>query len=175
MKLIKPIARGKSIFFREVSNDDADFIVSLRTDPTKNQFISATSNDVDEQKRFIGQYLKSETDFYFVICNWESRAIGTIRLYDVQEGSFCWGSWILISEAPSSAALESALLMYDFAFYALHYKRSHFDVRKENKRVVEFHKRLGAVVVSEDELNLYFTFEHDAYISIREKYKRFLP
>lgn len=175
MNLIKPIVRGKSIFFREVGIDDADFIVALRTDPAKNKFISTTSSDVEEQKRFIGRYRESESDFYFVICDWQSREVGTIRLYDVRSESFCWGSWILVTDAPATAALESALLMYEFAFFALHYKRSHFDVRKENTRVVEFHKRLGASVVSENELNLYFTFERDAYILIREKYKRFLP
>jgi hypothetical protein len=115
------------------------------------------------------------TDFYFIIADWHGRSIGTVRIYDIRDDSFCWGSWILSVEAPMSAAIESALLVYDFAFYSLHYKYSHFDVRKENVSVVNFHKRFGAVVTAEDEMNYFFEFSKESYGSIRTKYLRFLP
>ena len=172
---MKPYVRGKSIFFREVTPEDAEFIVNLRTDPLKSRHLSATSADISKQKEFISTYASSETDFYFIICDWAQQPMGTIRIYDIKEHSFCWGSWILANGHPASAAVESAILIYDFAFFALHYERSHFDVRKENTRVVEFHKRFGAQVTGEDELNLYFNYERDAYVSIRERYRRFLP
>lgn len=172
---MKPYVRGKSIFLREVRMDDAEFIVALRTDPVKSKHLSATSADLDKQRNFISSYMESESDFYYIICDWQRTPVGTIRLYDVKDDSFCWGSWILSDRHPPSAAVESALLLYDFAFFSLHYARSHFDVRKENLRVIDFHKRFGANVVGEDELNLYFNYERDNYLSIREKYRRFLP
>lgn len=172
---MKPYVRGKSIYFREVSADDADFILDLRTDPGKGRHLSQTSGDVQKQRDYIAGYLRSETDFYFIICDYDKRPVGTVRIYDIRDDSFCWGSWILSAEAPRNAAIESALLVYDFAFFSLHYPRAHFDVRKENERVVEFHKRFGARIIDEDELNFYFAYDRPAYLATREKYLRFLP
>lgn len=172
---MKPLARGKSIFLREVILEDAEFILSLRTNPLKNKHVSITHNDLERQKNFIISYTKNITDYYFIICDLNQRELGTVRIYDIKGDSFCWGSWILSSEAPANAAIESALLLYDFAFYSLHYARSHFDVRKENSRVVSFHKRFGANIVKEDGLNLYFEYTYEAYLAIRQKYSRYLP
>lgn len=172
---MKPYVIGKTIYFREVNTDDAEFILKLRTDPDKNKHLSITANDVGRQREFISNYLTSHSDFYFIICDFEHKPKGTIRIYDIKDDSFCWGSWILSKDAPNKAAIESALLIYDFAFFSLHYKKSHFDVRKENCRVVDFHKRFGALVVGEDDLNYYFEYKRDAYLSAREKYIRYIP
>lgn len=172
---MKPYVLGKSIFFREVVIADAEFIIGLRTDLEKSKHLSVTSNNIDEQRDFISYYLKSQVDYYFIISDWNKQLLGTIRIYDIQGDSFSWGSWILSRGAPTNAAIESALLIYDFAFFSLHYHKSHFDVRKENQRVVHFHKRFGALIVNEDDINFYFQYDLDTYNSLRHKYSRFLP
>ena len=172
---MKPYVLGKSIFFREVVIADAEFIIELRTDLERSKHLSVTSDNIEKQRNFISCYLNSEIDYYFIISDWNKKSLGTIRIYDIQGDSFCWGSWILSKDAPSSAAIESALLIYDFAFFSLHYQKSHFDVRKENQRVVEFHKRFGASIINEDNLNFYFQYDLDTYFSVRQKYRRFLP
>lgn len=172
---MKPCVRGKSITFREVKLSDAEFLLSLRTNPNLNKHLSATVADVDKQKEYISKYLESLTDYYFIITDWKYRSLGTIRIYDIQGDSFCWGSWILSGDAPNNAAIESALLIYDYGFFSLHYRKSHFDVRKANTRVVDFHKRFGAQIVMEDELNFYFTYDRSTYMQVREKYSRYLP
>lgn len=172
---MKPCVRGKSIFFREVSVDDAKFILDLRTNPDKNKFLSTTENDLEKQKAYIHSYLKSDTEYYFIICNWKCNTLGTVRIYDVREDSFCWGSWIISKDAPTSVAIESALLVYDFAFYSLHYSKSHFDVRKNNAKVINFHERFGATIVGEDELNYFFEYTREKYLEVRQKYTRYLP
>ncbi|MBU1689241.1 MAG: GNAT family N-acetyltransferase [Gammaproteobacteria bacterium] len=172
---MKPYVLGKSIFFREVMIEDAEFIIKLRTDPEKSRHISVTSGDIEKQKGFIASYLQSQTEYYFVICDLNRRSIGTIRIYDVRDNSFCWGSWILADDAPRNAAIESALLIYDFAFFSLHYQKSHFDVRKKNIKVVDFHKRFGALIVGEDDLNYYFEYDRATYLNLRPKYQRYLP
>jgi len=167
---MKPYVRGKTIFLREVTIDDSEFIVNLRTDPKNSKYISSTEKDVEKQKNFISDYLQSETDYYFIISNWDYRPLGTVRIYDVRGDSFCWGSWILLKDAQINTAIESALLIYDFAFFSLHYTKSHFDVRKENQKVVDFHKLFGACVVSEDDLNLNLEYTFEAYLSVRKKW-----
>jgi RimJ/RimL family protein N-acetyltransferase len=172
---VKPVVRGKKLYLREVVLDDAEFILCLRTDPRKNRYLSPTTTDVSQQRDFIERYQQSLTDYYFIICDWQARSLGTVRIYDIQGDSFCWGSWILSADSPTSTAIESALLIYDFAFYSLHYKSSHFDVRKENLSVVDFHKRFGALIIKENELDYFFKYSLDSYRLIREKYLRFLP
>lgn len=172
---MKPYVRGKSIFFREVAMDDSEFITTLRHDPLKSKHLSRSLDDVEQQREFIASYLQSKTDFYFIICDWHWNKLGTVRIYDIRDDSFCWGSWILMSNAPRSSAIESALLIYDFAFFALHYERSHFDVRKANKRVVDFHLRFGANITHEDDCNYYFAYDKDKYMLARHRYLRYLP
>lgn len=172
---MKPYVRGKNISLREIQLSDAEFVVGLRTDPDKNKHLSSTSNDIEQQKNYISSYFNSLSDYYFIIMDRNQNSIGTIRIYDIRGDSFCWGSWILSKDASQSAAIESALLIYDFAFFALHYSKSHFDVRKANGKVVEFHKRFGAQIIEEDELNFYFEYTREAYISVRDKYRRYLP
>lgn len=172
---MKPYVRGKNIALREIQLSDAEFVVGLRTDQDRNKHLSPTPNDIDRQRNFINTYFESVTDYYFIITDWNHRALGTIRIYDVRGDSFCWGSWILSKNAPKSAAIESALLIYDFGFFALHYTKSHFDVRKTNHRVVDFHKRFGAHIVRDDNLNFYFEYDRNTYLDTREKYSRYLP
>lgn len=172
---MKPDICGKTISMREVTVDDAEFILKLRTDPEKNKYLSPTTGDVESQRKYISTHLKSETDYYFVITDMGQRPVGTVRIYDIRNDSFCWGSWILSNDAPRYAALETALLIYDFAFFFLHYSKSHFEVRKENEKVIFFHKRLGAQIVSEDEQNFYFEYTKEAYLIEREKYHDYLP
>ena len=172
---MKPVVRGKHIALREITPNDADFLLRLRTDPNLGKHLSPTTADIDQQKAYIFNYLTSLTDYYFIVTDWQQRNLGTIRIYDIQGNSFCWGSWILSKEAPSTAAIESALLIYDFGFFALHYHMSHFDVRKANTKVVDFHKRFGARVIREDELNYFFEYDRGTYLKTREKYARYLP
>jgi hypothetical protein len=80
----------------------------------------------------------------------------------------------LADNAPKTAAIESVLLIYDFALYSLYFKKSHFDVRKLNTNVVEFHKRFGAIITSEDELNFYFSYSVESYEATRKRFLKFL-
>ena len=172
----KPYVIGKSIFFREITPEDAEFVMQLRLDTVKGQFISATENNISTQKQYIENYLSDTNSYYFVICHKKNNVpIGTIRIYDIQKDSFCWGSWILSEDAPVIAAIESALLIYDFAFFALHFKKSHFDVRKQNTSVVAFHQRFGATIVDENELDYFFHYDLETYLKVRSKYERYLP
>lgn len=64
--------------------------------------------------------------------------------------------------------------MYDFAFYELGFAKSHFDVRKNNLKVVAFHKRFGTIITGEDDENYYFKFTLKGYIKTWKKYAKFV-
>lgn len=175
MTFQKPILTGKSINLRAVTVGDAAFILRLRLDASLNTHLSATDPDLGKQVAWLEQHPWGQGQYYFIVEDKSAKAVGTVRLYDFQDDSFCWGSWILLPEAPRKAAVESALLVYEFGFYQLGFLRSHFDVRKKNTRVIDFHQRLGAQIVRESELDYFFIYCRKDYEAIKERYRSFLP
>lgn len=155
----------KNIQLRLVEPSDAEFILSLRLDGNYNRYLSKVAGTVEDQRSWIESYKEDEAvgkQYYFVIERLDGTPCGTVRLYDIRDESFCWGSWILNRNKTKYAALESALLIYRYGFDILGFEKSHFEVMKENIGVVNFHKRMGAQVVREDEVNFYFEITKDA-------------
>ena len=165
------ILESKNIRLRFVEDSDAEFILSLRLNDLYNTFLSSVSPDVEEQKKWIRKYKDDERNgiqYYFIIERLDGTPCGTVRIYDIRNDSFCWGSWILNENKTRYAALESAFLVYEFGFKQLGFKKSHFDVMKENKKVIQFHTRIGAVKTSEDEINYYFEITQEAVEKAKE-------
>ena len=165
---------SKSIGIRLVQESDAPFILSLRLDDNYNQFLSKVNADLDAQVNWIKEYKKDEASkkqFYFIIEKLDGTPCGTVRIYDIREDSFCWGSWILNRDKTRFAAIESALLVYEFGFNYLKLNNSHFDVMKKNKKVISFHEKFGAQCISEDNDNFYFTINKKNVNDSIERFK----
>ncbi|MEN9986235.1 MAG: hypothetical protein RI925_1737 [Pseudomonadota bacterium] len=165
---------GNNLVFRDATPEDAEFIVALRTDETKSRFISKTSTDVSQQVAWLESYAQDNSQVYFIMEDREHNPVGTVRLYDQQGPSFCWGSWVIREGSPSSYAVESALMVYRFAL-SLGFDRAHFDVRKGNESVWKFHERFGAERTSESELDYFYTLSQAAIEKSLNKYAKFLP
>lgn len=165
--------KNKTIFLRFAEVSDAEFIHSLRINEDFNKYLSVVDDDIAKQENWLLEYKKREKqglEYYFIICrNSDSLPIGTVRVYDFigNKESFCWGSWILNENKTKYAALESALLIYDFAFFNLGFKRCHMDIRKKNIKVIEFHKRFGVEIVGETDLDLIGYYYPHNYLLIR--------
>ena len=171
------IINGKNINLRTVIEDDAKFIFHLRQDPVKTQYISKVTGTVENQRKWIKDYKKREKaqlEYYFVIESKSREPLGLVRIYDFKDNSFCWGSWLIKNNAPKLTGIESALQIYEFAFYTMNFTQSHFDVRKENEKVIAFHKRFGAKVIDENKIDYFFTIIKNDYELTRKKYKRYL-
>ena len=165
---------GRTLVFRNAKVDDAEFILSLRTDEIKSRYLSKTLPDIDAQRAWLDEYQTGQGQAYFII-EYQREAIGTVRLYDARGDSFCWGSWILKEGRPSHAAMESTLMVYAYACNQLGFKAAHFDVRKGNEKVWQFHERFGARMVNETDLDYYYVLELTAIVESFERYKKFLP
>ena len=171
------LLEGKNINLRTVEIEDADFIYTMRQNQNKTKYLSKVTGTVDSQKEWIKNYKQredEEKEFYFIIESKNKDKFGLVRIYDLKNDSFCWGSWLIKEDTPKTTAIESALQIYEFGFYKLGFEKSHFDVRKGNDKVIAFHQRFGAKIVSEDELDYFFNFEKRDYEIIKEKYKRYL-
>jgi len=167
--------KSKTIHFRLAEVADAQFIHSLRIDKRYNQHLSFVDDDVAKQEQWLIEYKKKEAlkqEYYFIIQrNNDLLPIGTVRIYDFigEKDSFCWGSWILNENKTRYSALECALMIYDFAFLDLGYKRCHMDIRKENLKVIDYHKRFGVKIIGETEHDLLGHYFIEDYLKIRDE------
>ena len=167
--------RGKTLRLRNASITDAAFILSLRVNSNKAQHLSKVTGDLRDQENWLRGYEVRDGEAYFIIEDLQGTPLGTIRLYDQQDDSFCWGSWILIDGAPANAAIESALIIYTYALNSLGFCTAHFQVHKSNERVCKFHERFGANRMSEDYVQYSYKLENSAIQLALDKYRRFLP
>lgn len=165
---------GTRLRFRDATPEDAAFILSLRLDPAKNQFLSSTSADVDRQRSWLERYAASDDQVYFIIEDLAGKAVGTVRTYEPRGPSFCWGSWILGDNAPASSAVESTLMVYSFGL-ACGFTRAHFDVRRANEKVWQYHEWLGAVRTGEDDLDFFYVIDEPAIRSLLDLFASRVP
>lgn len=167
--------KGKSLVFRNVVVADAEFILSLRINPQKSRYLSKVSSALDEQLNWISGYERRDTEAYFIIEDFHGVPLGTVRIYDARGESFCWGSWILLDGVASSAAIESALMVYVYALESLGFRCAHFQVRKDNERVWKFHERFGAERTAENEVEYEYRLSNAAIEMSIDRYRRYLP
>ena len=164
---------GKTLTFRNADMEDAAFILLLRNDSEKSRYLGPVSAAVADQQAWLKHYAGADDQAYFII-EYQGESIGTVRLYDPQGDSFCWGSWILKNTRPNHAAMESALMVYAYAIDHLGFKSAHFDVRKGNERVWQFHERFGAHRTAENEVDYFYAIDGEAIAASRKHYQRFL-
>jgi RimJ/RimL family protein N-acetyltransferase len=171
------LIESKTIRLRLVEQSDAEFILCLRVDKKYNQFLSIIRSDLQSQKNWIKQYKideKAEKQFYFIIENSDGVPCGTVRIYDLKEDSFCWGSWIVKHDAPIYTAIESMLLIYEFGFNYLGKEAARIDVRNDNIRVIALHKNFGAQVIKIDEVDTYFILSKERYLENFNRFKKYI-
>ncbi|QKJ36922.1 GNAT family N-acetyltransferase [Pseudomonas sp. MPDS] len=150
---------SKSIRLRLIEESDAEFVLRLRLDENYNKYLSSVVADIDAQRSWIRSYKFDEAagnQYYFIIERLDGTRCGTVRIYDIRENSFSWGSWILNEDKTRYSAIESAFLIYEFGFDHLGFEKCHFDVRKENTKVISFHEKMGAYRTSETDMDILF-------------------
>lgn len=159
---------------RLVELRDAQLILDLRLNPKLNRYLSHTNGDVKFQEDWILKYKARESEgleYYFLILSKTNALSGTIRIYNIDYSAkkFTIGSWIVKEGADPIVSLESILAAEKFAFVNLKMEYNYFDVRKDNRSVIRFHKNRGAEVIGKDELNFYFSLDKqkfDIYIDV---------
>lgn len=177
---MKNLLKSKNLIFKFVEEKDAEFILELRKNENLNKYIHSTDITVFQQKEWIKKYKikeKEKQEYYFRIDTIEGEKLGFVRIYaiDYDKKEFTWGSWIMKPERPKFAAIESALIIYEFAFKYLNMEKSIFDVRRKNEKVLAFHDRFGATKTGENDLDVFYVLEKEKYFELREeRYKQFL-
>jgi len=151
--------------FRLVNEGDAEFIVGLRTNKKLARYISHTDNSLDNQINWIKNYKQREAEgkeYYILFEDAEHSPLGVLRLYKIEGDHFTAGSWLVKPDAEEFAALKSDLFLLIFGFEDLKMNRCFIDVRKDNKKLVRYHKMFFKPI-GEDENNLYLDMDRSGY------------
>lgn len=135
---------GFAFRLRPIGDEDAEFVVQLRTDTERSRYIHATSNRVEDQLAWFADYYERQGDYYFVIERRQDNVReGMISIYEIDatQTTAEWGRWIL--RPGSLAAIESAWLMYRVAFENLMLGSVYSRTVAANDAVVSFHDSCG--------------------------------
>lgn len=154
---------------RFVDENDARFIVDLRTDPSLSRFIHATDNDIQKQIDWIRRYKEREeagAEYYFVFST-DEKPYGVERIYDIDDHSFTHGSLVFAADSPFGASIKADLITREVGFSLLDKVVNLFDVSKGNNGVIAYHQRFKPVVLSEDEESYHYSLSKENF----EKYK----
>lgn len=160
---------------RLVDLHDAEFICSLRADPTLNLHLSVAPVDVSAQQEWLVSYKEREAqglEFYFVI-RCDGQDVGVVRLYDFRYinglKSFSWGSWIIRPPRAPGIVTFSAIMMYELGFDVLNFDRAHFEVMRGNLAVLAFHERSGAILENTLADRFEYGFWPDGWTGFRQR------
>lgn len=161
---------GVRLRLRLIEPDDAAYVYGLRTDPAYNAHLSAVQGTADDQRRWIESYKAREAalhELYYVIERRDGVPCGLVRLYDISAEGFTWGSWILDTNKPQKAALESALLSFGIGFEHLDLPAAYVDVRKNNARAISIYERLGMTEIRRDDQDIFYRFDRTRFLADR--------
>lgn len=132
---------------RLVREEDAEFIVKLRTDSQNMRFIHDTDSSVEKQVDWIRNYKKREeegVEYYFIFFR-DDNPLGVYRLYNLHDGIFTTGSWVFMRACDSSSPILAAIIAIELAFENLNLELvDAFDgCHVDNKKVDKVNRLLG--------------------------------
>ncbi|GHT61857.1 hypothetical protein AGMMS50239_13720 [Bacteroidia bacterium] len=156
---------------RLVNEDDAEFIVALRTDPRLSRYIHETSPSVEDQKQWIRNYKKREAqglDYYFMF-SVNSVRQGLARIYDITEDSFTQGSWVFSPDAFLGASVLGNIISSEIGFEFLDKKILYSDARRDNN-THRFVQSFGPEIIKTDELNIYYKILPEGFNQGKQKH-----
>ena len=169
--LIKPFNKY-GLTFRTVEEEDASFILELRTDKILSKFLSATSPDIEQQKKWIKNYKQREDkneEAYFISLDDNGGRQGLNRLYNYNKAGFEIGSWLYKRGQEVSAAILGDLAARDYGFETLGFSTCMFKVRKANLSVIRYHLAFKPEKIKESEIDYYFRLSYNNYKTQRDK------
>lgn len=133
--------------YRFVNEEDASFIVSLRTDPIKSRFIGRTDDSVESQKKWIRHYKERErkgTDYYFIFY-FGTIPAGVTRIYEIEDNHFIHGSWVFANNVPPFCSLAAAVIAREVAYDTLGLEEEidTSGIHEDNQGVLQVSRMMG--------------------------------
>lgn len=163
---------------RLVDENDANFILSLRTNEKLSKYIHKTDDNVEKQREWIKEYKRRESDgsdYYFIFIK-DEEPFGVCRIYDIDrdKSKATVGSWVCKPDIDSSLPILSIIITRDVLFEILNLSFDCFDVKFDNKKVRRFHESCGAVQECVEGDTVFYKLDKKSYIKSRNELLQFL-
>lgn len=159
---------------RFVVENDAEFIVKLRTDETLSKFIHFTDNDIEKQKEWIRNYKFREAlgqEYYFIFF-YNGEPIGLERIYNITQDAFTHGSLVFSPDSPIGSSVKADIITREVGFSILDKKTNLFDVSKGNNGVITYHQRYKPIKISEDEESYHYSLSKENFDYYKSVYMK---
>lgn len=150
---------------RLVREEDAEFIVKLRTNEHNSRYIHDTVADVAQQEEWLRAYKQRESEgneYYFVFeANGEPQ--GVYRIYNRHEEWCVTGSWVFKQDAERNSALKALIITHEIVFDVLGHTYVHDvdGINENNQGVINAMKSIGGKFWGErkEEKGIYKQFD----------------
>jgi hypothetical protein len=159
--------------YRLVKEEDAEFIIMIRTNQRLSRFIHATQKDINKQKEWIKGYKEREKigkEYYYIFEDKGGISLGVSRIYNICKNEFTHGSWVFSPTAQVGCAVLGDVIVREIGFELLSLEKDFFDVRKKNIIVLKYNMGYNPSIIKEDELNIYFQLDYQNFKKGRQKY-----
>lgn len=132
---------------RLVNENDANFILSLRSDPNRTKYMLTLDNEIENQKKWIQEYKKREKDgldYYFIYSNKTGEPIGLNRASHIDYSSRTAkvSSWIAV-EGLKYEPLIMILLGNEIVFKLIGVDETWGELHKSNNSAHKILKLFG--------------------------------
>ncbi len=132
--------KGKLTSLIQLTISDATEIVNLRNDEKFNKFLFQETISLEEQKKWINNKNSLETEVNFKITDVNNNFIGTISIYNIENGKGEFGRYIAKN---AINAIEAELLLLKFCFEELKMTVVYCYTNIKNENVYRQHTKLG--------------------------------
>jgi len=136
---------GKYIYLRTIKVNDSRYIFNLRKLKRISLYLNNPPKKISDQILWIKKNIKNIKTLDFLIYDKKNnKKIGTIGFNDIdkQKSVAEWGRWICTGTSLQS--IESAIILIDYGFNKLKFKKIYSLTNSKNKKVLNFHKRTKA-------------------------------
>lgn len=161
---------------RLVREEDAAFILELRTDARLGRFLHATDDDMEKQVAWIKDYKMREArgeEYYFIYFSGDA-PIGVNRIYNIHPLYATGGSWICKPGLPAKQVFATSIICREIIFDLLNIPENRIDVRKGNKQVLWYHRITGGEITHESELDYFLTITRESFAQKKENLLKML-
>ena len=136
---------GKYVYLKSLELNDCKYIFNLRKLKKISQYLNDPPKKISDQILWIKNNIKNINTLDFLIYDkYNQKRIGTIGFNDINKKKSLaeWGRWICTGTSLQN--IESAIILLDYGFNKLKFKRIYSLTNSKNRKVLNFHKRSKA-------------------------------
>ena len=170
--------KGNFAHFYHIDIEDAEFILKLRTEERKDNYLMSTDKNLEKQKEYLISSRKKfllEEEIYFKIYDLaKNKFSGFVRLTEIQsETNFGWESAVLDKSSSPNLFIDVMLMIYRIGFDFLGRDLcGPWKVKKGFQKMMKIHEIIGMVdIINENEDHYEISVQKEKY---REKIDYYL-